>query len=183
MNSDFVVKYVSAWNESKVIDRQIVNYSYIQMEMCSQNLKEVIQSMKTISDHNFQTFKYWISCHLFQDLTQCVHYLHSLTPPVIHRDLNPENVLISDGNNGKFLKLCDFGLSKFYQGNMNTPEVGHPHYMAPEVRDSDEYDLKSDIYSLALIATEIFSLEYKSCVRIVKRQRNLYANNHVTNQN
>ena len=52
-----------------------------------------------------------------------MEYLHSLSPPIIHRDLKSLNIL--KAFNGS-LKICDFGLVK----NKNTT-AGTPAYMAP----------------------------------------------------
>ena len=101
-------------------------------------------------------------------LIECVHYLHSLTPPIIHRDLKPENVLISDGSDERFLKLCDFGLAKVHQKSIHTRFVGTDLYMAPEVKYSNEYNPKSDIYSLGLIATQIF--QFRDSVSEIRKQ-------------
>ena len=79
----------------------------------------------------------------------------------MHRDLKPGNVLISDGRNGVFLKLCDFGYAKPLEVMNHTKMVGTDCYMAPEVKDGEEYDLKSDIFSLALIGTEMFKFNDK----------------------
>ena len=192
MKNEFVVKYITAWIEVK---DQFVNYAYIQMELCSQNLREVIESMNQLSDDRFKTFLYYISCELFKELTECVHYLHSLTPPIIHRDLKPENVLISSGSDGRFLKLCDFGLAKphknsFYTNDQvpscsfqndsqilsnasirHTRMIGTLPYMAPEVKVSEKYSEKCDIYSLALIATEIFN--FGDDVKQIREKNNL----------
>ena len=162
------------------------------MQLCSQSLREVIDSMHRISDERFKTFQYFISCELLRELTECVQYLQSLTPSIIHRDLKPENVLISDGNDGHFLKLCDFGLSKVHDhllqvenlicGNENieyknvksirhTRFVGSLKYMAPEVKDSQKYNHLSDVYSLALIAAEIF--QFGENVSTIRTQNDL----------
>ncbi len=52
---------------------------------------------------------YYICCELLTEITECAHYLHGRN--VIHRDLKPANILITDGINGRFVKLRDFGLS------------------------------------------------------------------------
>ena len=83
--------------------------------------------------------------------------------------MNSQNILITNGKNNRVLKLCDFGLSKFYDNSQNTRGVGTLKYMAPEVLDRDRdpnempesisrYNLKSDIYSLGVIAKELFDL-------------------------
>ena len=66
------------------------------------------------------------------------------------------------------VKLCDFGLSKFCKVSQNTRGVGTFRYMAPEVLDEDgeeelpdkisRYNEKCDIYSLGVIAEELFEL-------------------------
>ena len=71
-----------------------------------------------------------------------------------------------------FIKLCDFGLSKVYENSLNTRKIGTRLYMAPEVKDEDNdesddesdkcrYNLKSDIYSLGVIATKLFDFKGK----------------------
>ncbi len=90
--------------------------------------------------------------------------------PIIHRDLKPENILISDPINGRFLKLCDFGLAKRHEVSNHTRMVGTVDYMAPEVINSNKYNTKSDVYSLALIVTEIFGFEDE--IKIIRSHKN-----------
>jgi serine/threonine protein kinase len=92
------------------------------MEMCSKNLRDIIELTEKISDERFKTFEYFISGELFRELIECVNYLHSI--PIIHRDLKLENILISDGINGRFLKLCDFGLAKIHEKSFHTNAQG-----------------------------------------------------------
>jgi serine/threonine protein kinase len=53
---------------------------------------------------------YYISCQLFIEVLKGVRYLHKQKPPIIHRDIKPLNILITNGINGRFVKLADFGL-------------------------------------------------------------------------
>ena len=159
LKSDYVVQYFDSWIEASVKSNQIKKYLFIKLELCEQNLKEIFQYINF--EEKFKTFQFFISFELFRELTKAVNYLHSLKTPIIHRDLKPENVLISDGRNGVFLKLCDFGYAKPLEVLKHTRMVGTDSYMAPEVKDEEEYGLKSDIFGLALIGTELFRFEDK----------------------
>ena len=68
---------------------------------------------------------------------------------IIHRDIKPQNILISD--NGDF-KLGDFGISRTMEkttGGMS--KKGTYKYMAPEVFRGEDYDSTADIYSLGIV--------------------------------
>jgi serine/threonine protein kinase len=60
------------------------------------------------SSQNMKALSYYICCELFTETIECVHYLQGRN--VIHRDLKPANILITNGINGRFVKLADFGL-------------------------------------------------------------------------
>ena len=68
---------------------------------------------------------------------------------IIHRDIKPQNIFISD--NGDF-KLGDFGIARTMEkttGGMS--KKGTYKYMAPEVFRGDHYDSTVDIYSLGIV--------------------------------
>ncbi|MCD6289134.1 MAG: protein kinase [Anaerolineae bacterium] len=74
-------------------------------------------------------------------------FLHSQTPPLIFGDLHPRHVMVtSDGQ----VKLVDFGLSAWFMPwNLGVPRYqGSPGYAAPEQRERQEADERSDIYAL-----------------------------------
>lgn len=50
-----------------------------------------------------------------------------------HRDLKPDNVLITENNGLVVFKICDFGLSTD-RSTLNSNK-GTPYYMAPEMKD------------------------------------------------
>ncbi|ETK70934.1 TKL protein kinase [Phytophthora nicotianae CJ01A1] len=70
-------------------------------------------------------------------------YLHSLMPPVIHRDLKSRNILLSRSMEAK---LTDFGISKERVDATLTAGVGTSLWMAPEVMLGEYYDDKADIF-------------------------------------
>ncbi len=76
-------------------------------------------------------------------------YLHSRTPPILHRDIKPGNIKItSDGH----IFLVDFGLAKVYQGDNQATTTGAramtPGYSPPEQYGTARTDSRTDIYSL-----------------------------------
>jgi serine/threonine protein kinase len=133
------------------------------MEFCCQTLNEVIKQlsneMKENGSQNMKTLCYYICCELLTETIECVRYLHVRN--VIHRDLKPANILITNGINGRFIKLADFGISVYHEFSeqSHTQDSGTPKYMAPEVVFSRKYDIKADIFSLGKIVEELFNIE------------------------
>jgi len=141
------------------------------MELCSESLRNILKDKPKEfgrqSGESMNCYEYFISCEIFREILECVQYLHELNPQIIHRDLKPHNILIDrNGRNGRFVKLCDFGLATVHDKRIHdrttqkhTSEVGDLKYMAPEVSQGEKYGHKSDIYSLALIGGELFDVK------------------------
>lgn len=80
---------------------------------------------------------------------------HAHAEGIVHRDLKPENILVFRRPVGDAYKLTDFGIAKFIGLHSKAvTSIGSPAYMAPE-QFYDEYDLKSDIYGLGVVAYEL----------------------------
>ena len=64
-------------------------------------------------------------------LCDILSYLHSQSPPVIHRDLKPQNIILTD--DGK-VKLIDFGISRVYDAaaKKDTVFYGTQEFAPPE---------------------------------------------------
>jgi hypothetical protein len=88
---------------------------------------------------------------LAQQMCEILQYLHEQEPPIIHRDISPENWII-DSDLQVF--LIDFGAANTYLSNVTRTVVGKSCYMAPEqVRgkagfQSDVYGLGATLYYL-----------------------------------
>lgn len=77
--------------------------------------------------------------------------------PVIHRDVNPQNILVSDGG---VVKLMDFGLSRAMdRGRITNPDIikGKLAYMAPEIAFGAEATPLSDLFSVGVVLWEALS--------------------------
>ena len=78
---------------------------------------------------------------------EALTHLHSQSPPVIHGDVKPGNLILTRGGR---IKLVDFGLSS--APNMPRRRAGTPGYRAPELAAEGAPSRASDIYALAATA-------------------------------
>lgn len=79
---------------------------------------------------------------------------------VIHRDIKPDNILVSSPAGGRRVKVLDFGIAKLRDLSTNDltqtgSVMGTPHYMSPEQCLGEELDSRSDIYSLGIVLYEM----------------------------
>ena len=93
--------------------------------------------------------------HLLRSIADALDYAHARG--VVHRDIKPTNILL-DGADG--VCVGDFGLAQMLDGAPGLTRTGiltgTPHYMAPEQALGNPADQRSDIYSLGIVAYEIF---------------------------
>jgi serine/threonine protein kinase/Leucine-rich repeat (LRR) protein len=91
------------------------------------------------------------------DIAAGMHYLHSCTPPVIHRDLKSANVLCSsvDPRDKVCAKVADFGLSLASTRVAMGRALDNPLWLAVEVMRKRPYTIKCDVYSYGITLWEL----------------------------
>ena len=98
-----------------------------------------------------------LKCSILHDVASGLSFLHSHSPPIIHRDLSARNVLL---NMGMAAKIADLGMARLVpslRAATMTKAPGASIYMPPEaLEDESRYDVTIDIFSIGVLA--IFTL-------------------------
>ena len=108
------------------------DFIYIPMELCDKNLEEYCMNSKYDKTKRL---------NILEQIGKGIEYLHNLTNPIVHGDLNPRNILIinSDGNNVT-VKITDFRTSVVMDcieidiGSIHiaSDDIGCPYSKPPE---------------------------------------------------
>jgi serine/threonine protein kinase len=146
---------VQTFDLGTINDRHFMAMEYIE----GQDLLKVIRR----SRKNKTPFPVELCCWLGSEVAAALNAAHSYVDengrpePIIHRDVSPENILIStDGT----VKLADFGVAKALAAIERRPTgsfVGKPSYTSPEriSHPKEAFDGRVDIFSLGTILFEV----------------------------
>ena len=127
-------------------------FMYLFLELCEEgDLDHFLVKKGTISRTMTLTFMQEIS-----DVIKCLHEQH---PPLIHRDIKPDNILVKEIAPGKYgIKLTDLGLARRVEERdplVSMSLCGTPLWMAPEILPNSDgkvhYNSKSDVFSMGMV--------------------------------
>lgn len=84
------------------------------------------------------------------NLTELLHFLHTMQPPLIHRDIKPQNVVIDRDGSCHFI---DMGISRFFNESKrnDTLIMGTRITAPPEQFGYQQTDMRSDLYSIGIL--------------------------------
>jgi len=116
------------------------------MELAESSLTDI---MKTIPETTGNKY--------FKDICEGLKFLHGQN--LIHRDLKPDNILISKKG---VAKLSDFGITKKTENTYvslsdRVNMFGTFRYLPPEVMNGEKYNQKCDIWALGIIYYEMLT--------------------------
>ena len=104
----------------------------------------------------------WVSAFIVSEVSKGLHYAHErrdeggLPLGIVHRDVSPQNILLSYGG---VVKIADFGVAR---ANLFREEPGvlkgKSGYMSPEQARGEKVDRRSDIYALGVVLYELLAL-------------------------
>ncbi|MCD8362846.1 MAG: serine/threonine protein kinase [Lachnospiraceae bacterium] len=96
---------------------------------------------------------------MFQ-LADALQYLHTQNPPIIYRDMKPDNIMIRPNGD---LVLIDFGTAREYKPYKNTGDtwaLGTNGYAAPEqYSTTSQTDVRTDVYCLGATMHQVITGE------------------------
>ncbi len=99
------------------------------------------------------TLSYRKKCEMLHQMADALSAIHELK--ICHRDMKPANIMI---DNDLAIKITDFGIAKLPDSMLTQKNdlMGSPSYMAPESFVSSQVDHRADIFSLGIMAYELF---------------------------
>lgn len=129
-------------------------FVHMVLENCRGNSMSHLIQMQTDEENPIQYFKCENDIkNVLRQLLHSIKCLHDVG--IVHRDLKLDNIMMDEGE----IRIIDFGLSKIINPEEKeklTTVVGTPHYIAPEIFNNS-YDEKCDVWSLGVIAYQLFS--------------------------
>ena len=106
--------------------------------------------------------------HILYDVSEGLHYLHSQTPPLIHRDLTAPNILLTEDLTAK---IGDLGVSRYVDpsaaGKLTTTP-GNLYYMPPECRVACIGDVP-DVHDIPLNDPKFIEYLQKKKTELMRR--------------
>ncbi|XP_025419255.1 serine/threonine-protein kinase WNK1-like isoform X3 [Sipha flava] len=141
-----IVRFYDYWEVSLTKRKYIVLVTEL---MTSGTLKTYLRRFKKI---NPKVLKSWC-----RQIVKGLSFLHSRTPPIIHRDLKCDNIFIT-GTTG-CVKIGDLGLATLKNRSFAKSVIGTPEFMAPEMYE-EHYDESVDVYAFGMCMLEMATSEY-----------------------
>jgi len=92
--------------------------------------------------------------HFLRHLAAGLKFLNDRN--LVHRDIKPQNLLLTENSPWAVLKIADFGFARHLEGSsMAETLCGSPLYMAPEILGQNQYNAKADLWSVGAVLFEM----------------------------
>jgi len=135
--------------EANDFERSGVCYGYFTMEY--------VEGGTLLSSFAAESLELHQKINLGRGIVSGLAYAHSQTPPVIHRDISPSNILLDRGQGPITGKISDFGLAKHVdRASLVASAAGKYVYMAPE-SFLGVHSTATDVYSAGIVLFELLT--------------------------
>ncbi|XP_032415962.1 serine/threonine-protein kinase WNK2 isoform X4 [Xiphophorus hellerii] len=141
-----IVRFYDFWESPLKGKKYIVLVTEL---MTSGTLKTYLKRFKVMKP---KVLRSWC-----RQILKGLHFLHTRTPPIIHRDLKCDNIFIT-GPTGS-VKIGDLGLATLKAASFAKSVIGTPEFMAPEMYE-EHYDEAVDVYAFGMCMLEMATSEY-----------------------
>uniref|UniRef100_W5N3L7 Serine/threonine-protein kinase WNK4 n=1 Tax=Lepisosteus oculatus TaxID=7918 RepID=W5N3L7_LEPOC len=141
-----IVRFYDSWKSTVKGHKCIILVTEL---MTSGTLKTYLKRFKEMKLKLLQRWS--------QQILKGLHFLHTRTPPIIHRDLKCDNIFIT-GPTGS-VKIGDLGLATLKSASFAKSVIGTPEFMAPEMYE-EKYDEAVDVYAFGMCILEMTTSEY-----------------------
>ena len=128
------------------------NYNYLIMELLGKSLEDIFENILQKKPMSLRCV-----CNLGYQMIDILEFIHNKN--VIHRDIKPDNFLMSNGDN-KYLYLLDFGLAKKFRENDNSKHfpfikgkklTGTARYASVNALNGDTQSRRDDLESVGYV--------------------------------
>jgi protein kinase/serine/threonine-protein kinase len=113
------------------------------------------------NDNFLTNIGFFIASSLLVEILECVEYMHTQVPEILHQNLKPKNILITESSNGRFVKIVDskkFSTQDFERFSKKSLVKGEIKYIAHEVLNKQPFSIKSDVFSIGVIIEDLFKI-------------------------
>ncbi|XP_060691546.1 serine/threonine-protein kinase WNK2 isoform X4 [Hemiscyllium ocellatum] len=141
-----IVRFYDSWESTLKGKKCIVLVTEL---MTSGTLKTYLKRFKVMKA---KVMRSWC-----RQILKGLYFLHTRTPPIIHRDLKCDNIFIT-GPTGS-VKIGDLGLATLKRASFAKSVIGTPEFMAPEMYE-EHYDESVDVYAFGMCMLEMATSEY-----------------------
>jgi len=173
-----IKKILSIWSARKDFKKMLIDEANALVHLQHQNIVQVYElgshkdffyismeyvkglDLRQLTDlQNLQNIKLpeKYVCFIVSEILKGLDFAHKQEIDVVHRDISPQNILISESGE---VKITDFGIAKGLhrdQVTITKELKGKLAYMSPEQVTGATIDSRSDLYSVAIILYELIT--------------------------
>ena len=132
---------------------------------------ERMQESLTSVAEKYPNIPMYVKLSLLLDVSRGLWYLHTHDPPIVHRDLSPNNVLLTKQFEHFVAKISDLGVAKVIQADSKKTKTRAPgtvDFMPPEaLLETPEYGPPLDIFSYGGVILHVVNQEWPTPLHYV----------------